>query len=68
MRNGRYGRNPRLTKEQEAIRLKGLRILARIIVRAHLASLIESDAGGNGTVRPAVSKAETPGREDERGG
>ena len=34
----------RLTREQEQIRLKGLRLLARIIVRAHLRSLIEKDA------------------------
>ena len=37
-----------LTKEQEAIRLKGLRILARIIVRAHLSSLANGEAGLNG--------------------
>lgn len=68
MRNGRHGRDPRLTKEQEAIRLKGLRILARIIVRAHLASLSGRDAGRNGTVSPAVPRAEATGREDERDG
>ena len=31
----------RLTKEQNELRLAGLRILARLIVRAHLNSLIE---------------------------
>ena len=55
MRTGRYGRNPRLTGEQEAIRLKGLRILARIIVRAHLKSLIAQDAGRNGSYADSPS-------------
>ena len=41
MRSGDLSRDPRLTKEQEATRRRGLRILARMIVRAHLASLIE---------------------------
>ena len=50
MRNGRYGRDPRLTREQEAMRLKGLRLLARMIVRAHLKSLIENETGRNGSV------------------
>lgn len=68
MRNGRHGRNPRLTKEQERRRLQGLRILARIIVRAHLASLSGRDAGRNGAVRPAAPSAEAPGREDQRDG
>ena len=31
------------------MRLRGLRILARMIVRAHLASLIEQDAETNGS-------------------
>ena len=44
MRARDLGRDPRLTKEQEAMRLRGLRILARMIVRAHLRSLIEQDA------------------------
>ena len=44
MRARDLGRDPRLTKEQEAIRLRGLRILARMIVRAHLRSLVEQDA------------------------
>ena len=39
-----------LTKEQEAIRLRGLRILARIIVRAHLSSLANGHAGLTGGV------------------
>ena len=36
----------RLTEEQEAIRLGGLRILARLIVHAHLASLVKEGAAG----------------------
>ena len=40
---------PRLTKEQDEARLQGLRILARMIVRAHLKALAqagEPDAEG----------------------
>ena len=48
MRARDLGRDPRLTKEQEAMRLRGLRILARMIVRAHLRSLIKQDAGDSG--------------------
>ena len=40
---------PQLTEEQEAVLQRGLRILARMIVRAHLASLIEDDARNNGS-------------------
>ncbi len=36
-------RTRRLTKEQDALRLAGLRILARLIVRAHLASLLDEE-------------------------
>ena len=39
----------KLTRRQNEIRLRGLRILARIIVRAHLASLTEAEAGRNGS-------------------
>ena len=46
---GNVSREQRLTKEQEAIRLRGLRILARMIVRAHLASHSKDDAGRNGS-------------------
>ena len=49
MRAKDLSRDPRLTKEQNAMRLRGLRILARMIVRAHLASLIEQDAEKNGS-------------------
>ena len=40
-----------LTKKQDETRLRGLRILARMIVRAHLASLREAEAGQNGLLR-----------------
>lgn len=36
-------RKRRLTQEQEELRLQGLRLLARLIVRAHLASLREQE-------------------------
>ena len=35
----------RLTEEQEAIRIRGLRILARMIVRAHMEGRLNSSAG-----------------------
>ncbi len=34
-----------LTEEQEELRLDGLRVLARVIVRAYLASLADDTAG-----------------------
>ncbi len=37
-----------LTKEQDELRLPGLRILARWIVRAHLESLRENGGGVDG--------------------
>ena len=36
-------RDRRLTKEQEAMRLRGLRILARVIVRANFPSLGQAE-------------------------
>ena len=66
LRNGRYGRDPRLTKEQEAIRLQGLRLLARMIVRAHLGSLIEEDARGNGSVPATPSALDTSVAKEEK--
>ena len=72
MRSGDLSRDPRLTKEQEATRRRGLRILARMIVRAHLASLIEDDARSNGLCseddmgRNLSSKGRNPRKEDER--
>lgn len=38
----------RLTRRQNEIRLRGLRILARIIARAHLASLRQAESRRNG--------------------
>lgn len=58
-------RDPRLTKEQNAIRLQGLRILARMIVRAHLASLIEQDAEKNGSMPNSVPDSDIPTKEGE---
>ena len=72
MRAGDLSRDPRLTKEQEATRRQGLRILARMIVRAHLASLIENDARSNGLgfedgmSRTLSIKGRNPRKEDER--
>ena len=72
MRAGDLSRDPRLTKEQEATRRRGLRILARMIVRAHLASLIEDDARSNGSgseddmSRTLSTKGRNPRKEDER--
>ena len=47
--------NEHLTEEQNAQRLKGLRILARIIVRAHLTSQL------NGTVEGKDSPGDPDG-------
>ena len=56
----------RLTRRQNEIRLRGLRILARIIVCAHLASLREADAGAIPPgVRPAT--ADAPGTDSAPG-
>lgn len=60
-------RDPRLTKEQNAIRLQGLRILARMIVRAHFRSLIEQDAEKNGSRPNSVPDSDIPTKEGERG-
>ena len=68
MGNGRYGRDPRLSKEQEAIRLKGLRLLARMIVRAHLKSLVAEDAARNGTVHSAPSSLDDRLKEERDAG
>ncbi len=58
----------RLTKGQNEIRLRGLRILARIIVRAHLASLREAESGrnGSGPVRPESPTGELSPKEGGR--
>ncbi len=55
-RVGHVRRDPRLTEEQDAMRLGGLRILARMIARAHLASLAEN------TEKEGVGCAGSPGR------
>lgn len=47
-----------LTKEQDEQRLRGLRALARLIVRAHLA------AGDGGPASPNGERAGTPGKEE----
>ncbi len=62
---GHVSGDQRLTKEQDAIRLRGLRILARMIVRAHMASLIEQDAERNGSVPNSAPDGEVPAKEGE---
>ena len=61
-------RDPRLTKDQNAMRLQGLRILARMIVRAHLASLIEQDAENNGSLPNSAPDSDIPTKEGDRAG
>ena len=62
-----------LTKEQDELRLQGLRILARWIVRAHLASLRDDSGERNGSGceddlgRPSTSEGETPWTEGVHG-
>lgn len=61
-------RSRRLTEEQDALRLAGLRILARLIVRAHLASLLTEEEcvrSGNAAV---AGEAPSPARGARRGG
>lgn len=44
----------RLTEEQDALRLVGLRVLARLIVCTHLASLLdEEERARSGSAAPA---------------
>ena len=56
----------RLTREQEEIRLRGLRILARMIVRAHLDGAADegqrSSNGGHHTEGPG---RDVPGKDGE---
>ena len=55
----------RLTREQEETRLRGLRILARMIVRAHLDGPVckgLDSGGGQDTIGPA---REVPGKDGE---
>ena len=57
-----------LTQEEEQIRLRGLRILARMIVRAHLhAQGIEGDRLGDGCTDDGPAK-HVPGMEGEHVG
>lgn len=42
------GPRPHLTREQDELRLRGLRALARLIVRAHLARTAAGPASRNG--------------------
>lgn len=55
------GNRRRLTEEQEELRLNGLRIPARLIVHAHLDSLIDDAAeGGGGDAAPGAPPARKP--------
>ena len=68
MRARDLSRDPRLTKEQNEARLQGLRILARMIVRAHLASPIEQDATGDGSASALdPDGGDIPATEGKRG-
>ncbi len=62
MRAGHVKTKPRLTKKQNETRLRGLRILARMIVRHHIASLREDSRGRPSTSRrdPEASIGQTP--------
>ena len=60
MRAKDLSRDPRLTKEQDAMRLRGLRILARMIVRAHLVFLTEQDSEKNGSVPNSTRDSDIP--------
>ena len=54
----------KLTEEQEELRLAGLRILARLAVRAHLASLMDDapeTAGGAAAEARPVPRPRRPG-------
>ncbi|MXW31014.1 MAG: hypothetical protein F4X54_07675 [Chloroflexi bacterium] len=58
-------RGRRLTKEQEELRQHGLRLLARIIVRRHLASLAHeggcaTPVADGSSVSPRASGEESP--------
>ena len=52
----------RLTQEQDEIRLRGLRILARMLARAHLDSVAEDAPGTDG--EEAADGPDGPGREN----
>ena len=48
--------------------MRGLRILARMIVRAHLASLIEEDAKKNGSTTAQTPGGDDPAKEGDHAG
>lgn len=57
----------RLSSKQNETRLQGLRILARMIVRAHLARLREAEAGTDGSC-PALPAADAQETAEKKGG
>ena len=57
--------NHHLTEEQDALRLRGLRILARIIVRAHLSSQLNGDPGEKNPAEDPDGDSTIHGRERE---
>ena len=59
MRSRSAGPRRHLTKEQDEQRLRGLRALARLIVRAHLAAVAGGEASPNGA-RPEADPEPTP--------
>ncbi len=61
-------RDRRLTKEQGAIRLRSLRILARMIVRAHLRSLSKQEAAGDCFMPDAAPHSDASKRGSGRAG
>ena len=63
-RNALKGKN-HLTEEQDALRLRGLRILARIIVRAHLTSQLNGDAEKSDPPDDSTGDPVVHGRERE---
>ena len=67
---GHVSGDQRLTKEQGAILLRGLRILARMIVRAHLRALIDQDTERNGSkpASPSDSAGDRPVKGADRAG
>ena len=52
------GPRPHLTKEQDEQRLRGLRALARLIVRAHLAATAGDPGSRNGAPEEEDRRAE----------
>ena len=48
--------------------MQGLRILARMIIRAHLASLVEEDAKKNGSSTASTTSGDNPAKEGDSAG